>query len=168
MAGSEQQGIEYARDDLLVNALTLITRLRATPDQAVDRVAAFWQCLGCRTHVVTPNTHDRMVAAVSHVPHATATALVNATRFDSLAYAGKGFLDTSRVASGPANVWGDILLTNPGHITRGIERVIKELEKLKQAIGNGQRPRVERLLTQGRDRRAALIEAMLKKKELLK
>lgn len=168
MAGSEQQGLEFARDDLFEGATTIITRLGSVPAQAVDCIEAFWRCLGCRTRIMTPEAHDRAVAAVSHVPHAAATALVNATRAEHLWCAGKGFLDTSRVASGPANVWSDIFQTNPDHVIRGIDRVIAELEKLKKAVAEGRRSRLEQLLNRGRTRRADLIQDMLNKKELLK
>jgi prephenate dehydrogenase len=168
MAGSEQQGLEYARDDLFEGAVTIITCRGSSPPAAVARIEAFWRGLGCRTRIMTPAAHDRAVAAISHVPHAAATALVNATRTEHLGCAGKGFLDTSRVASGPANVWCDIFQTNPDPVIRGIDRLVGELEKIKKAVAAGHRGRLEQLLDRGRTRRAKLIQDMLNKKELLK
>lgn len=168
MAGSEQQGLEFSRDDLFEGAVTVVTRQGRVPQQAVDCIEGFWRRLGCRTRIMTPAAHDRTVAAISHVPHAAATALVNATRPEHLWCAGKGFLDTSRVASGPANVWRDIFQTNPDPVIRGIDRLIGELEKLKTAVAEGHHDRLEQLLDRGRTRRAELIQDMLNKKELLK
>jgi len=114
-----------------------------------------------------PSAHDRIFANVSHVPHVTAAALINASRDDDLIFAGKGFIDTSRIASGPANIWTDIALSNARNIGRGIDKVIAELNKLKAAIEAGDQGKVERLLEKARTARARLIKRKLKSKEML-
>lgn len=93
--------------------------------------------------------------------------LVNATDPKQLRFAGKGFIDTSRVASGPANIWTDTIITNAANTTRGIDKVIKELTKLKGAIKNKNRNKIEKLLENARSKRAGLINYKMKKKELL-
>ena len=85
----------------------------------------------------------------------------------STLFAGKGFIDTSRIASGPANIWADVLLTNAENCTKGIDKVLAELMKLKQAIKAGDEKRVEKLLCKARDKRAAMINYKIKKKELI-
>ncbi len=117
--------------------------------------------------LMTPTEHDKIFANVSHVPHVTAAALINANSSEELKFAGKGFMDTSRIASGPANIWADVLLTNPTNTTRGIDKIIAELIKLKKAMKKGNKKEIERLLAKARTKRAELIKYKIKKKELI-
>jgi len=71
------------------------------------------------------------------------------------------------VASGPVNVWADILLTNAGNIVKGIDRVIWEISKLRTAAKSGDKGKVESLLEKARDKRGELIEYKMKRKELI-
>lgn len=120
IAGSEKQGLDFARDDLLPGAKCIMTQTQTTDPAAVAAVRLFWERLGCTVEVMSPAAHDRILAMVSHLPHITAASLVNANRLEDLYLAGTGFIDTSRVASGPANIWTDILLTNKQGCLRGI------------------------------------------------
>jgi prephenate dehydrogenase len=116
---------------------------------------------------MTPAEHDRIFANVSHVPHITAAALINANNNEELKFAGKGFMDTSRIASGPANIWADVLLTNANNTTKGIDKIIAELIKLKKAIKKENKREIEKLLEKARTKRAALIKYKIKQKELI-
>lgn len=167
IAGSEKRGVEFARDDLFVGANCILTRTSSTCASALRLLERFWKRLGCRVHMMTPARHDRIFAHISHLPHMAAVALVNANSADILPYAGKGFIDTSRVASGPANIWADILLTNPQNCIEGIDRLIVELKKIRTAIVQNDDKRLEHLLEQARAKRQTLIAAKLKQKELL-
>ncbi len=167
IAGSEQRGVEFARDDLFDQALCILTTAPNTNRQALHTLKRFWSDLGCRVKLMTPTEHDRIFANVSHLPHVTAAALTNANRLEELKLAGKGFIDTSRIASGPANIWADVLLTNAGNINRGIDRMIIELSKLKEAITNQDRKQIENLLESARNKRAAMIKYKIKRKELI-
>jgi len=166
IAGSEQRGVEFSRDDLFDQATCIITKTPRTNDQAAGVVEQFWQRIGCLTQTMTPQRHDRIFAAVSHVPHLVAAALVNATDPADLKQAGKGFIDTSRVASGPANIWTDIVTTNTRNVVAGIDRVIESLNTIKKAVGNDDDREIMALLERARSRRAELIEYKLSRKEL--
>jgi prephenate dehydrogenase len=167
IAGSEQRGIEFARDDLFDQAMCILTTTDKTSRRAVQILKRFWSELGCYVKLMAPAEHDRIFANVSHLPHMVAAALINANSNEDLKFAGKGFMDTSRVASGPANVWADVLLTNTKNATKGIDRVIAELTKLKKAIKGENRLKIERLLEKARNKRAVLIEYKIKKKEMI-
>lgn len=166
IAGSEKRGVEFARDDLLTGATCIVTRKASTNAKALKTVKEFWTALGCRIEVISPQDHDRIFGWVSHLPHLTAAALVNANRDGDMHYAGRGFMDTSRVASGPTNVWTDILMTNPKQCAHGIGRLINELTKLQTAIEKGNGKQVKKLLEQARSKREAMIRHKIKKKEL--
>ena len=166
IAGSEKQGLDYGRDDLLIGARCILTRTPGTDAEALAAVRAFWEALGCVVEVMSPGGHDRVLGMVSHLPHITAAALVNANRPADMHRAGKGFMDTSRVASGPANVWMDILLTNRAACTQGIDKLIAELRRFGEAIEAGDEQTLEKLLEAARRKREQLIEYKLQKKEL--
>jgi prephenate dehydrogenase len=114
-----------------------------------------------------PTEHDKIFANVSHLPHITAAALINANNSEELKFAGKGFIDTSRIASGPANIWADVLLTNAHNTTRGIDRIIGELSKLKKALKNQNKKQIEAILKAAKRKREALISYKMKRRELI-
>ena len=167
IAGSEQRGIEFARDDLFEGAMCILTTTKKTDRQAMQTLKNFWSKLGCSVKSMTPSEHDRIFANVSHLPHITAAALINANNKEELKFAGKGFMDTSRLASGPANIWSDVLLTNVNNTTKGIDKIITELVKIKKAIKKENKQQIEQLLEKARTKRAILIKYKYKKKELI-
>jgi prephenate dehydrogenase len=167
IAGSEQRGIVFARDDLFEGAMCILTTTKKTDRQALQTLKSFWSKLGCSVKSMTPIEHDRIFANVSHLPHITAAALINANNNEELKFAGKGFIDTSRLASGPANIWSDVLLTNVNNATKGIDKIIAELVKIKKAIKKENKKQIEQLLEKARTKRAILIKYKYKKKELI-
>ncbi len=167
IAGSEQRGIEFARDDLFEQTTCILTTTKNTNHKAVQTLKRFWSGLGCSVKLMKPAEHDRIFANISHLPHMVAMALINANNNEDLKFAGKGFMDTSRIASGPANIWADVLLTNAGNTTIGIDKIIAELEKMKKAIKEKNKKQIENLLEKARFKRSALIKYKIKKKELI-
>jgi prephenate dehydrogenase len=167
VTGSEQRGVEFARDDLFDRATCILTITKRTNNRAVQTLKKFWSELGCCVKLMAPAEHDRIFADISHLPHLTAAALINANNAEELKFAGKGFIDTSRIASGPANIWADVLLTNTNNTIRSIDKIIAELEKLKKAIKAGDKKQIENLLEAARTKRAALIKHKIKKRELI-
>jgi prephenate dehydrogenase len=166
IAGSEQRGVEFGRDDLFNDAACIITKDASTNPSAVRTLKKLWSLLGCRVSTMTPQQHDKILANVSHLPHVLAAALLNASDLRQLKFSGKGFVDTSRIASGPANIWADIFYTNSVNICKGIDRAIKELLKLKKAAQLKDKNKIEKLLRLARDKRAKLIEYKVSKKEI--
>jgi prephenate dehydrogenase len=115
MAGSERSGAEASRADLFDGAVTILCPEPSDKLAAVQMVTEFWENLGARVALSSLRDHDRIVAAVSHLPHLIAALLVNnatATDSDSLSLCGSGFRDTTRVASGSPELWSDILSSN--------------------------------------------------------
>ena len=167
IAGSEQRGVEFARDDLFERALCILTATKKTSAPALQTLKRFWSKLGCCVKSLAPAQHDRIFANVSHLPHMTAAALLNANNAEELKFAGRGFLDSSRIAAGPANIWTDVLLANAKNSARSIDKITAELTKLKKAIKSEDKKRVEKLLQNARTKRAAMISYKLKSKEII-
>jgi prephenate dehydrogenase len=112
MAGSEQAGFAAARGDLFVGAAVIITPTEQTQREAERRAEEFWSALGARLFFLAPEFHDIAIAEISHMPHLVAAILAGKVSHESLAMAGGGFRDTTRVASGSPELWTEILWAN--------------------------------------------------------
>jgi prephenate dehydrogenase len=150
MAGSEQTGVRAAKVDLFRGAACMVTPTGDSDPAAVAEVSAFWERLGCRVRKLSPQVHDDLVAAISHLPHVVAAALVNAvaeTNSDAFEMAGPGFRDTSRVAGGPPGMWTDILTTNRNAVRKSAEAMIAKLEQFITLLDR-ESPERENLMNQ--------------------
>jgi prephenate dehydrogenase len=147
MAGSEKSGYGVARADLFKGALVILTPTATSVRAALHRVRAFWEALGARVMTLAPDTHDRAVAAVSHLPHLVADALVDAVlRMDPafLPVAGAGFRDTTRIAASSPTVWREIFQENRGALTEALGAFRRALDELEALIGTGDAAAIER------------------------
>jgi prephenate dehydrogenase len=156
MAGSEKKGVGVARADLFDGSTCIVTPVSSTPADATDVVTRFWQALGCRVVTHAPDEHDKLVAMVSHLPHATAAALMSVQSDASLDLRGKGFADATRIAAGDAELWRDIFVDNADHLVAGIEDLIDALQSLRKRIRAGDAESLRAWLEQQAKRRAAL------------
>lgn len=166
IAGSEKRGVEYARDDLLANARCILTRVRGTRAAAIEVLDEFWTKLGCNIEVMSPANHDRIFGMVSHLPHIAAAALVNSVSQRDIKFAGRGFIDTTRVASGPSNVWTDILMTNSETCVEAVGELITRLQAFQDSIAAGDVQKINKILTQAGQKRAKLIQHKIDQDEL--
>ena len=166
MAGSEQRGVEFARADLFDDAHCIITPTSATSRQTVSFLSQFWKELGLRICRMNPAEHDRILARISHLPHILATALINCSDEKQMLLCGKGFLDTTRIASGPPGVWHDIIMSNDKNTDAAIDRLISQLRRLQKALRDGNNQAVTRMLNEARSKRDNLVAKKLKRKEL--
>ncbi len=141
MAGSEKRGPSSADPYLFQNAIYVLTPGNAVPGTVVDGFATFLdKNLGCRHVVLAPDIHDTVAAAVSHLPHLLAVALVNAAAAmdvlvpGTLSLAAGGFRDMTRIASSPYAMWQDILSTNKTRIAPLIDDFIGMLTRVKEQL----------------------------------
>jgi len=140
IAGSEQSGMRAARDDLFEGTPCILTPTRKTDKEALKKVRELWESLGSNVSLLSPSDHDRIVAAISHLPHILAAALVNSlARMPRgakkiLPLAGTGFKDSTRIAASPSDMWVDICLANRGEILRALKNYQIELTLVKRAL----------------------------------
>ena len=164
MAGSEQAGIEAARDDLFEGAVTILTPEDGANKETVAALANFWEALGCRVAIATPRAHDEAVALISHLPHLTAAALVQAALREnpaSLEWRGNGFLDTTRVALGPPEMWAGILSENRDALKKAIHAMIENLSEVTKLLDAEDTGALEDYLAEAR-----IVRARLKRKSI--
>ncbi len=159
MAGSEQSGYAMARADLFRGALVILTPTEASDREALGRVRSFWEAAGGRVTLLDPTTHDRAVAAVSHLPHLVADALVDSVlRMDPafLDVAARGFRDTTRIAASSPTVWREIFQDNRAALAEAVAVFRKSLDHLEDLVASGDAPSVERELDRIRRARERL------------
>jgi prephenate dehydrogenase len=156
MAGGERVGPREASPTLLDGKLVIITPSAANTPADVREVTDFWKSVGARVKKMAPAQHDRVVAAISHVPHIVASALVGATSTKQLEAAARGFADTTRIAAGNPEMWMQILDSNRASVLAALEKVQEQITSYEQAIRSGDRARLKKMLTVGKQRRDSL------------
>jgi prephenate dehydrogenase len=140
MAGSEKAGYGVARVDLFQGATVVITPTDTTDAAVAKSIGEFWAALGARVVVLDPDRHDRAVAAISHLPHVAAWALVDAVvKFEpeALQIAARGFKDTTRIAASDPEVWREILLDNREALRGSLAAFRGALDDLEALIARG-------------------------------
>ncbi len=141
MAGSEKRGFAAAEPFLFQNAYYVLTPSRGAPPEAVSKLGGFLGRTGARIVILEAEDHDRIAAAISHLPQLLAVALVNfldelgPNREHAVHLAAGGFRDMTRIASSPYEIWRDILATN-GKVAREVlEKFIHMLQNTAARIG---------------------------------
>ncbi|MGE5543899.1 MAG: prephenate dehydrogenase/arogenate dehydrogenase family protein [Bacillota bacterium] len=158
MAGSERQGITGADRYLFENAVYILTPGKNTSPGALEELRALLVHTGAHVITMDAETHDRLVASVSHLPHLVASALVNMLvgQDEALALAASGFRDTTRVASGDPELWTEILLSNRRLLAGQLESFIDRLSYLKTILEEQRSRDLQEFLTTSRDIRESL------------
>lgn len=154
MAGSEQAGIEVARPDLFEGAVCILTPEKSDAPGDIEKIRDFWAALGCVPRTLSAGEHDEVIALVSHLPHLLAATLVNlvcAENPNSLNFCGNGFRDTTRVASGPPEMWTEIFGGNRAQLKRAIEAMIGKLKEVAGFMDDDAKMR--EFLTEAKSRR---------------
>lgn len=153
MAGSEKTGWEHARADLFSRRTVFITPLPETDPAATARIAAFWTLLGADVATVEPDTHDEIVAHISHLPQVLASTLCAALhRRDPKwrNYSGGGLRDTTRIAGSDPKLWKTILEQNRDEVLRAVRHYQEELHGLERALANRDWFEVQAILERGK------------------
>ena len=164
IAGSEHSGPEAARADLFVGARCILTPTARTDPEALRQVEALWAAVGAQVLRMDPTWHDALLAAVSHLPHVVAYALMDAlleeeaTGRELLRFGGGGLRDFTRIASSDPSMWRDICVANRGALLQALRRFRGSLDRLEAAIASGDGPVLSATFARakaGRDRLVA-------------
>ncbi|MDR2165121.1 MAG: prephenate dehydrogenase/arogenate dehydrogenase family protein [Zoogloeaceae bacterium] len=139
IAGAENSGVAASRSDLYQGRKVVVTTLPENSDERLDRVKRAWALCGAEICELTPEQHDRVFAAVSHLPHLLAFALVRdlAERPDAplfFDFAASGFRDFTRIAASHPEMWRDICLANRAALLKEIETYQNQLREFRTAL----------------------------------
>ena len=153
LAGSEQRGIEAARPDLFRGARCILTPTNETDPDALAKVRSLWEAVGCCVSELPPDKHDRLVAEISHLPHAVAACLVNGISDEGFDLAATGLMDTTRVASGDPGLWVDICMENSTALSAALRAMAGELEQFACRLDAADRDSILKILADAKARR---------------
>jgi prephenate dehydrogenase len=162
IAGAETAGVEHARADLFQNAVWYLTPHEQSGGLLYERLHRFVVDVGARPVAVDAETHDRLVAVFSHLPHVLANVLASqaAARLsehgEALRQVGPSFRDMTRVAGANTAIWSDIYRSNRAAIAEEIRGFRRELDEVERRLESGD---VEDWNDRARDDRRTLLEA---------
>jgi prephenate dehydrogenase len=160
MPGSERSGLDAAKAHLFEGAPCLITPTGKSDPAALIMVSKFWKGLGCSVTSMTAAEHDRLVARISHLPHALAFALINLI-VDTLPpeaqqLAGGSFRDATRVAASDPSLWTGILTENRTEVAAALREMSELLKSMATALGDENPDSILDFLKRAKDHRDSL------------
>ena len=163
IAGAEKSGVSAARGDLYQGRRIVLTPLPENLPTDVARIRAAWEACGARVSELAPEEHDRVFAAVSHLPHLLAFALVHdlAVRPNSdqlFGFAAGGFRDFTRIASSHPEMWRDICLANRAALLGELDAYMAELLRTRVLLAAGDSAGLETMFASARARRDAWLD----------
>jgi prephenate dehydrogenase len=164
IAGAENSGAAAARVDLYQNKKVVLTPIPENSVLNVARVRSAWEWCGAQTHELSPAEHDRVFAAVSHLPHLLSFALVHdiAVRDNHelfFSYAASGFRDFTRIAASHPEMWRDVCLANRVALLEELDRYRSQLDELRDALRRGDGKKLEETFAVARTARRAWAES---------
>lgn len=160
ITGKEVSGVEHADANLYNGKQVILTPIERTLTAQLSKATSLWTALGCHVLQMSPQAHDAAYAAVSHLPHLLAFALMNSISgqshgADYLSLAGPGFRDFTRIAASDPKVWRDILVANREELLAQSKLFQQSLHTLETLIANNDGDRLERLIEQASGTRAS-------------
>jgi cyclohexadieny/prephenate dehydrogenase len=166
IAGTEQSGPEAGFAELFDGRWCVLTPEPHADPSAVERLKAFWQALGAKVEIMTPDHHDLVLAITSHVPHLIAYNIVNTaahlervTDTEVIKFSAGGFRDFTRIAASDPTMWRDVFLNNKDAVLEMLGRFAEDLTALQRAIRFGDGETLFRLFSAAREVRRGIIEA---------
>ncbi len=163
IAGTEHSGAKASFATLFQGRRCILTPTARTNQQALELVQRLWEAAGSRVESMEPLTHDRVFAAVSHLPHMVAYALVHAVDRSAeeeeniLAFSAGGFRDFTRIASSDPSMWRDIALMNRLPLLSVLDRYQQEFAALKEKVAAGDGVWLENYFTTSKRLRDEII-----------
>ena len=159
IAGKEVAGVDHADPDLYQGKQVILTPIEKTQTAQLKKAQELWEALGCHVQQMSPDQHDAAFAAVSHLPHMIAFALVHAIvnqpqGKDFLSLAGPGFKDFTRIAASDPKMWRDVLLANRHELVEQAKMFQRSLHNMLQLAEDGSGEKLEEMLAQASITRA--------------
>jgi prephenate dehydrogenase len=162
IAGAEKSGVTAAKADLYVGKRVVLTPLPENAPEHVQALRTVWEICGAKVSELAPADHDRVFAAVSHLPHLLAFALVHdlAERDNAdqlFGFAASGFRDFTRIASSHPEMWRDICIANRNALLKEVDAFMMELLKTRVLLASADSDGLEAMFATARARRDAWL-----------
>ena len=172
IAGKEKTGVAAGSETLFAGARCILTPTAQTDSAALDKVRALWEAAGSIVLEMDPVLHDKILGAVSHLPHVAAFALMTALadvrdhgvpELDLAGHSGGGLRDTTRIAASSPEMWRDIFLWNRDNLLQLIETYQRHLSELRRLIAAGDAAGIEKQLETAKYEREQLASPQREK-----
>ena len=155
IAGAEHSGAAAANPELFRGRRVVLAPLEENSERDIATVSGLWTAAGARVSRMTPEEHDQVFAAVSHLPHLLAYALVHdvsrrANSAQLFGYAAGGFRDFTRIASSHPEMWRDICVANRDRLLHELHLYERKLKAIGEMLGTGDAPALEKLFAEAR------------------
>lgn len=159
ITGKEVSGVEHADADLYTGKQVIITPIERTFTIQLQKAVDVWTAIGCHVTKMSPQSHDAAYAAVSHLPHLIAFALINGITGQDhgkeyMSLAGPGFRDFSRIAASDPHMWRDILIANREELLAQSHIFQQNLRALEQLIATSNADGLEAMIEKASETRA--------------
>ncbi|MGR8941320.1 MAG: prephenate dehydrogenase [Gammaproteobacteria bacterium] len=165
IAGAENSGVEAALIDLFLRRRLIITPLRQTQQDALNKIQTFWERMGAYVSLMSAEHHDAILAATSHLPHLLAFALVDMLgpkdeQMEIFKYAAGGFRDFTRIASSDPTMWRDICMANKDQLIPLLHQLKSELDKIEQLLAENDGRRLFETFSYARNARQRFLDQL--------
>jgi cyclohexadieny/prephenate dehydrogenase len=165
VAGTEHSGPDAGFASLFDGKWCILTPTEGTDSAAVGKIEAFWQAVGSKVEIMTPEHHDLVLAVTSHIPHliaynivGTADDLEAVTKGEVIKFSAGGFRDFTRIAASDPTMWRDVFLHNREAVLEVLGRFQEDLFSLQRAIRWGEGDKLFDLFTRTRAIRRGIIQ----------
>ena len=163
IAGTEKSGVENAVENLFVNAKFIVTPTERTDPEALKKVKKLWKNLGSEIVEMDPFYHDRVFAAVSHLPHVVAYSIVSAidklseeVKTNLFDYTGGGFKDFTRIAMSDPIMWRDICIANRENLLNSLKTFKAALEEVEKLIEKEDKEGLKEFFQRAKEKRSVV------------
>ncbi|WP_084117197.1 prephenate dehydrogenase [Clostridium acidisoli] len=159
MAGREAKGLSYASKDIFKNANYILTPTEKNKSENLALIKNIALTIGCSNVVsVDPESHDKIIAYTSGLPHLIAVSLVSCNNFGNTqkSFIGGGFRDTTRIAEINPDLWSELFISNKNNIIEQIDKFQSNLSILKTAIENEDMIKIKEIFDSASKKRSEL------------
>ena len=166
IAGTEESGPKAGQAEMFKNRWCIISPPKHCAEQSIKSLKEFWEAIGSKVKIMTPEEHDKILSLTSHLPHAIAYNIVRTVmnvedkvKQEVIQYSAGGLRDFTRIAASNPLMWRDIFLDNSENVSKGIDIFIEKLNELKKAVQDKNGDKLYQIFNSTKEVRKEIIKA---------
>jgi cyclohexadieny/prephenate dehydrogenase len=166
IAGTEESGPKAGQAEMFENRWCIVSPPKNCAEQPIQNLKSFWEKIGSKVKIMTPEEHDEILSLTSHLPHAIAYNIVKTVmsvedklKQEVIQYSAGGLRDFTRIAASNPTMWKDIFLDNSENLSKGIDSFIEKLKELKKAIDDKNGDKLFQIFNSTKEVRKEIIKA---------
>ena len=166
IAGTEESGPKAGQSEMFRNRWCIISPPKNCAEQPIKNLKTFWEKIGSKVKIMTPEEHDKVLSLTSHLPHAIAYTIVRTVmsveeklKQEVIQYSAGGLRDFTRIAASNPLMWRDIFLDNSENVSKDIDNFIEKLNELKKAVNDKNEDKLYQIFNSTKEVRKEIIKA---------